>query len=173
MLYHSSYSCFLATLLYFFLFFLYVFLCFLFLPLFLCFLPFFLVVVSLYMTKAFLYCLSWLNLPFYPLTTFGPLWVSFLDYPLVCWLSSHHHYPVLAAPRSIPRKRIFILFSCYLWHSHMNKSWAISHTNSHNMHLVIPAHLCFFWVVCHPCKTFPPKELGLEFQNRLPPSPHR
>ena len=108
MFYHSSHSCFLTTLLFsFFLFILSVFLYFLFLSLFLCFLLFFLLVVSLYMAKAFLYYLSWLNLLFYPLTTFGPLWVSFSNYPLACWLSSHHHYPVLAAPRSIPRQRDF------------------------------------------------------------------
>ena len=40
------------------------------------------------------------------------------------------------------------------------------------MHLVIPAHLCFFWVVCHPSRTFPPKEFEREPQNRLPPSSH-
>ena len=40
------------------------------------------------------------------------------------------------------------------------------------MHLKFLAHLCFFWVACHPSKTFPPKELGQEPQNRLPPSPH-
>ena len=41
------------------------------------------------------------------------------------------------------------------------------------MHLVIPAPLCLFLVVCHPSRTFPPKELERELQNRLPPSPHR
>ena len=41
------------------------------------------------------------------------------------------------------------------------------------MHLVIPAHLCLFWVVCHPSRTFPPKELKREPQNRLSTSPHR
>ena len=41
------------------------------------------------------------------------------------------------------------------------------------MHLVIPAHLSLFWVVCHPSRTFPPKELERELQNRLFPSPHR
>ena len=60
-------------------------------------------------TKAFLYCLLWWVLLFYPSTTFGLVWV--LNYPLVCRLSSHHHYPMLAVPRSIPRKNIFVLFS--------------------------------------------------------------
>ena len=40
------------------------------------------------------------------------------------------------------------------------------------MHLKFLAHLCFFWVACHPSKTFPPKELGQEPQNRLSLSPY-
>ena len=39
------------------------------------------------------------------------------------------------------------------------------------MHLVIPAHVCFFWVICHPSRTFPLKELEWEPQNRLIPFP--
>ena len=38
---------------------------------------------------------------------------------------------------------------------------------------MIPAHLCLFWLVCHPSRTFPPKKLEREPQNRLPTSPHR
>ena len=41
------------------------------------------------------------------------------------------------------------------------------------MHLVILAHLSIFWVICHSSRTFPPKELEREPQNRLSPSPHR
>ena len=37
----------------------------------------------------------------------------------------------------------------------------------HGMHLVIPTHHYFFWVVCHPSRTFPPKELEQEPQNRF------
>ena len=40
------------------------------------------------------------------------------------------------------------------------------------MHLVIPTHLSLFWVVCHPSKTFPPKEFEREPQNMLSPSSH-
>ena len=40
------------------------------------------------------------------------------------------------------------------------------------MHLVIPTHLSIFWVVCHPSKTFPPKEFEREPQNMLSPSSH-
>ena len=60
---------------------------------------------------------------FYPSTTFGLLWVPFLDYPLVCWLLSHHHYSVLAAPRFILRKSSFFFVFCFPWHSHPNKGW--------------------------------------------------
>ena len=35
------------------------------------------------------------------------------------------------------------------------------------MHLVVPTHLSLFWVVCHPSKTFPPKEFERELQNKL------
>ena len=44
---------------------------------------------------------------FYPSTTFGLLYVSFPDCPLVCWLPSQHHYPMLAMPRFIPIKKLF------------------------------------------------------------------
>ena len=40
------------------------------------------------------------------------------------------------------------------------------------MHLVVPTHLSLFWVICHPNKTLPPKELKQKPLNRLPPSPH-
>ena len=40
------------------------------------------------------------------------------------------------------------------------------------MHLVIPAHLSLFWVVCHSSRTFPPKELEQESLNRLPLYPY-
>ena len=36
------------------------------------------------------------------------------------------------------------------------------------MHLVILAYVYFFWVRCHPSRTFLPKELEREPQNRLP-----
>jgi len=42
---------------------------------------------------------------FYPLTTFGLLWVSFQDCPLVYRLPSHHHYTVLAVPCLIPKQK--------------------------------------------------------------------
>ena len=47
--------------------------------------------------------------------------MSFSDHPLVYQLLSHHHLPVLAVPHSIPRQKSFILFTCSLWHSHLDK----------------------------------------------------
>ena len=76
---------------------------------------------SLCTAKAFLYSLPWWVLLFYPSITFGLVWMSFPDHPLVCWLPSHHHYLVLAVPCSIPRQKGFVLFSCSLWHSFSNK----------------------------------------------------
>jgi len=35
------------------------------------------------------------------------------------------------------------------------------------IHLVIVTHPCFFWVACHPSRTFPPKEPEQEPQNRF------
>ena len=107
--------------------------------------------------KALLYCLLWWVLLFYPSTTFVWVWVSFPSHPLVCQLSNHHHFLALAVPRSIPRQQSVFLFSCSPWHSHLDKGWAFSLTNSYGMHLMISAHLFLFWVVRHPSKTFLPK----------------
>ena len=127
---------------------------------------------SLCIANAFLYCLLWWVLLFYLSTTFVWVWVSFLDHSLVCQLPRHHHFPVLAVPRSIPRQKSVVLFSYSPWHSHPDKSWAFSLTNSYGTHLVILAHLSLFWVVCHSSRTFPPKELEREPYNGLPPSPY-
>ena len=105
---------------------------------------------------------------FYLSTTFVLVWVSFPDHPLICRLPSHHHFPVLAVPHSIPRQKSFVLLSYSSWHSHPDKSWVFSLTNSYGMHLMTLAHLSLFWVACHPSRTFPPKRLKREPQNRLP-----
>ena len=40
------------------------------------------------------------------------------------------------------------------------------------MHLVVLAHPCFFWVVCHPCMTFSPQNsLKGNLRIGFPPSP--
>ena len=132
----------------------------------------FLLLSSLCIAKAFLYYLPWWVLPFYPSTTFGLVWVSFPDHPLVCRLPSHHHYLVLAMSHSIPRQKNFVLFPFSPRHFHPDKGWVFFLTNSYGIHLVIPVHLSLFWVVCHFSKTFPPKEFEQEPQNKLPPSPH-
>ena len=48
---------------------------------------------------------------------------------------------------------------------------ALSLPISHGKHLVVPTHPCFFWAVCHPSRTFPPKEPKQEPQNRFSPLP--
>ena len=63
----------------------------------------------------------------------------------------------------------FFFFSCSSWHSHPYKGLAFSLSNSYGMQLVISAHLSLFWVASHPSKTFPPKGLKREPQNRFPP----
>ena len=56
--------------------------------------------------------------------------------------------------------------------------WASSLTIPHGMHLVVLIHPSLFWEVCHPSRTFSPKEFEQESQNRLPllpvarPYPH-
>ena len=47
---------------------------------------------------------------FYPLTTFGLLWVSFQDYPLVCRLPNQHYYTVLVMSCLILDKSGYVLF---------------------------------------------------------------
>ena len=63
----------------------------------------------------------------------------------LCWLC---HVP-------FPDEESFVLFSCFSQHFHPDKGQVFSLTNSYGMHLVILAHLSFFWVVCHPSRTFP------------------
>ena len=44
---------------------------------------------------------------------------------------------------------------------------ALSLPISHGMHLMVPAHPCFFWVICHLSRTSFLKEPEQEPQNRL------
>ena len=69
---------------------------------------------------------------------------------ILCWL---RHVP-------FPDKGSFVLFSSFPWHSHLDKGWVFSITNFYSMHLVILAHICLFWVVCHLSRTFPYKSLS-------------
>ena len=50
--------------------------------------------------------------------------------------------------------------------------WVLCLFVPHGMHLVVPIYPYFFWVVCHPSRTFPPKKPEQEPQNRFFPSPH-
>ena len=96
--------------------------------------------------------------------------MSFSDHPLVCRLLSHHYLPVLAVLPFLDKRVLF----CFLTHRGIpiRIGWAFSLTNPYGMHLVILAHLSLFWVICHPNRTFPPKELKQELQNWVSPSPH-
>jgi len=60
---------------------------------------------------------------FYHSTTFGLLWVSFPDCPLVCWLPSHHYYTTLAVPCLIPRQMQFLFCFLLPLHSYLDKGW--------------------------------------------------
>ena len=114
-------------------------------------------------------CYDWFLL-FQPLTAF--VWFGCpCRPPLVCQLLSQHHLPVLTVPLPITRqRRLFCLFvrrgtlTCY-------GVGALFLSIPHGMHLVIPTHPYFFWVVCHPSKTSPPKEPEQEPQNRFSPLP--
>ena len=90
----------------------------------------------------------------------NPYW--FISYPATitysCWL---RHFPSLDK-----EGYLFIFFTIAFLSATV---WVFSLPISHGMHLVVPAHSCFFWVVCHLNRTFPPKEPEREPQNRLSP----
>ena len=67
---------------------------------------------------------------------------------------------MLAATRSIPRQKSFVLFSCSSWHSLLDKGWVFSFTNFYGMHKMILAHLSLFWVAYHPSRIFPQNSLS-------------
>ena len=73
---------------------------------------------------------------------------------------------------SSPNKRkLFCLFVCCGTLSCYGLG-AFSLPIPHGMYLVDPTQLCFFWVICYPNRTLPPKEPENESQNRSFPSPH-
>ena len=80
--------------------------------------------------------------------------------------------PSVCHSLSPDKRKLFCLFvsrdtlSCY-------GLGAFSFPIPHSMHLVVPTQFCFFRVVCHPSRTFLPKEPEQEPQNRSFPSPHR
>ena len=66
-----------------------------------------------------------------------------------------------------------ILLICLLWLFLLVTVCVLSLSIPHGMHLVVPTHPYFFWVTCHPSRTFLPKKPEQEPQNRFFPSPHR
>ena len=97
-------------------------------------------------------------LPFQPLTTF--VWFR------VFLLTTHQFVGCLATTTYLcwlchtllPDKECY--FVCLL-------TVIFSLAVLHGMHLLVPTHLAFFWVICHPSKTSPPKESKQKPQNRF------
>ena len=86
---------------------------------------------------------------------------------LVCQPLSQHHLFVLVVPFLITRqRRLFCSFICCGTLTCYGMG-ALSPFVPYDMHLVVPTHPYFFWVVCHPNRIFPPKELEQEPQNRF------
>ena len=59
------------------------------------------------------------------------------------------------------------MFVCLLWLFLPVIVCVLSLFIPHGMHLVVPTHPYFFWVACHPSRTFPPKEHEQDPQNRF------
>ena len=93
------------------------------------------------------------------LTTY---WSSVVQLPLLT-------YTGCAAPLCQTKKAI--LFVCLPWLFYpLQCVWSLF------LYLLWHApstHPCFFWVACHPSRTFPPKEPEQEPHNRFFLSPHR
>ena len=124
-------------------------------------------IISLYTTEAPYILLAMTGfLPFYPLTTFVWVWVSFqTTHWFVNYLATITY---LCCPCHIPLPNKENYFVCLFTVAFLSETrWTFSLTISHGMHLAIPTHLSFFWVVCHPSKTFPLKEFEWKSQNRL------
>ena len=101
------------------------------------------------------------------------MWVSLLT-SFGHQLFSHHHLPVLTVLLTSTRQRR--LFVCLLAIAFLPITvcvCSLSLSISHGMHLVVPTHPYFFWVACHPNRTFSPKKPEQESQNRFFSSPHR
>ena len=60
---------------------------------------------------------------------------------------------------------LFCLFSCCGFFYPLQ--YVCSLSIPHDMHPVVPTYPCFFWVVCHYSRTFPPKEPEQESQNKF------
>ena len=64
------------------------------------------------------------------------------------------------------------MFVCLSWHSYLLRyGCSISLSIPHSMHLMVPTRPYFYWMLCHPNRTFPPKEHEQESYNRFSLSP--
>ena len=113
-------------------------------------------------------------LPFQPLTTF--IWFR-VFLPTTHWFVScppTTTYLCQLCHSPLPDKED--CFVCLLTMAFLSTAmWVFSLAIPHGMHLVVPTHPSFFWVVCHPSRTSPPKESEQESQNKLsllPPPNH-
>ena len=99
-----------------------------------------------------LYYLPWQDLPFLPLNYF---WLVVGVFPgLPTGLLTAQPPPLHCVSHVMPhsRQKWFCFVFYFAWHSHPNKGLGFSLTNLYSMHLVISAHICLFWVRCHPSR---------------------
>ena len=91
---------------------------------------------------------------------FWPLWVSFRDCPLTFRLLSHYHnYECVGCTTPHSQTKLLVLFFTSLYVSLLSfgQGLRLSITYLYGMHQVVSAHNYFFWVRCHPNRTFPPQ----------------
>ena len=82
--------------------------------------------------------------------------------------------PLACAGCAIPHHQTkrTILFVCLPWHCYLLQcGCSLFFSILHGMHLVVPTYPYFFWAICHPSRTFPPKEPKQEPQNMFSPLP--
>ena len=102
----------------------------------------------------------------FTILAFNNLYLAWVSLPMTYWFISHSTTTTyLCWPWHQTKKAIlFVYLLCY-------SVSALSLPILHGMHLVVPAHPCFLWVVCHPSRIFPLKEFEQEPQNRFSPLP--
>ena len=94
---------------------------------------------------------------FSPLTTF--VWSGCPCWPLTGLpVAHHHHLLMLVVPPNKEDYFVCLLAVAFLYAT--VRVLSLSLPIPYGMHLVVPTHPCFLWVVCHPSKTFPPKSLS-------------
>ena len=79
---------------------------------------------------------------------------------------------MLAVPLPFAKqRRLFYLFTCRGFFYPLQCVFSLSLSFPHGIHLVVPTHPYFFWIACHPSRTFPPKGSKQEPHNRFFPLP--